>query len=86
MCRRMTERSGVEIDYCPRYRGIWLDRGELDKIVVLSASGRSGDRYTQTEDSRSRNREQDQSDYDEEQRGGRRERESWFANLFDFGE
>ena len=30
---QMTERSGVEIDYCPRCRGVWLDRGELDKIL-----------------------------------------------------
>ena len=29
----MSERSGVEIDYCPTCRGVWLDRGELDKIV-----------------------------------------------------
>jgi Zn-finger nucleic acid-binding protein len=29
----MTERSGVEIDYCPECRGVWLDRGELDKII-----------------------------------------------------
>ncbi|WP_199286375.1 zf-TFIIB domain-containing protein, partial [Pseudogemmobacter humi] len=29
----MTERQGVEIDYCPRCRGIWLDRGELDKLI-----------------------------------------------------
>ena len=29
----MTERHGVEIDYCPRCRGVWLDRGELDKII-----------------------------------------------------
>jgi uncharacterized protein len=29
----MTERSGVEIDYCPKCRGVWLDRGELDKIL-----------------------------------------------------
>jgi Zn-finger nucleic acid-binding protein len=33
----MTERSGVEIDYCPQCRGVWLDRGELDKIVERSA-------------------------------------------------
>ena len=32
----MTERSGVEIDYCPTCRGVWLDRGELDKIVERS--------------------------------------------------
>ena len=29
----MTERQGVEIDYCPQCRGVWLDRGELDKIL-----------------------------------------------------
>lgn len=29
----MTQRSGVEIDYCPKCRGVWLDRGELDKIL-----------------------------------------------------
>jgi Zn-finger nucleic acid-binding protein len=29
----MSERAGVEIDYCPQCRGVWLDRGELDKIV-----------------------------------------------------
>ena len=30
---KMTDRQGVEIDYCPDCRGIWLDRGELDKII-----------------------------------------------------
>ena len=29
----MAERSGIEIDYCPQCRGVWLDRGELDKII-----------------------------------------------------
>lgn len=33
----MTERSGVEIDYCPTCRGVWLDRGELDKIIDRAA-------------------------------------------------
>jgi uncharacterized protein len=32
----MTDRSGIEIDYCPKCRGVWLDRGELDKIVERS--------------------------------------------------
>src|SRR5690606_1690627 len=32
----MTDRSGVEIDYCPTCRGVWLDRGELDKIIDRS--------------------------------------------------
>lgn len=33
----MSERSGIEIDYCPKCRGIWLDRGELDKILERGA-------------------------------------------------
>lgn len=32
----MTDRSGIEIDYCPDCRGVWLDRGELDKIIERS--------------------------------------------------
>lgn len=32
----ITDRSGVEIDYCPQCRGVWLDRGELDKIIDRS--------------------------------------------------
>lgn len=35
----MTERQGVEIDYCQRCRGVWLDRGELDKIIERAAVG-----------------------------------------------
>ena len=34
----MTDRSGVEIDYCAKCRGVWLDRGELDKIIDRSAA------------------------------------------------
>ncbi len=33
----MTDRQGIEIDYCPQCRGVWLDRGELDKIIERSA-------------------------------------------------
>lgn len=33
----MSERCGVEIDYCPKCRGVWLDRGELDKIISASS-------------------------------------------------
>jgi hypothetical protein len=35
----MTERQGVEIDYCQRCRGVWLDRGELDKIIERATVG-----------------------------------------------
>jgi uncharacterized protein len=40
----MSERQGIEIDYCPKCRGVWLDRGELDKIVKRSQAeaGRYG--------------------------------------------
>ncbi|WP_082165925.1 zf-TFIIB domain-containing protein [Sphingobium fuliginis] len=34
----MSERQGIEIDYCPDCRGVWLDRGELDKIIERSAT------------------------------------------------
>ena len=36
---QMTERQGVEIDYCPKCRGVWLDRGELDKLIERSSPG-----------------------------------------------
>ncbi|WP_312527335.1 zf-TFIIB domain-containing protein [Paracoccus sp. (in: a-proteobacteria)] len=34
----MSQRNGVEIDYCPKCRGVWLDRGELDKILERAAA------------------------------------------------
>lgn len=34
----MSEKKGIEIDYCPQCRGVWLDRGELDKIVERSGA------------------------------------------------
>ncbi len=34
----MSDRQGVEIDYCPTCRGVWLDRGELDKIIARSTA------------------------------------------------
>ena len=37
----MSERQGIEIDYCPNCRGVWLDRGELDKIIDRSADAPS---------------------------------------------
>lgn len=41
----ISERKGIEIDYCPECRGVWLDRGELDKIIEKSGSeGYSGHR------------------------------------------
>ena len=38
---QMSERSGIEIDYCPTCRGVWLDRGELDKIIERNAQSQA---------------------------------------------
>jgi Zn-finger nucleic acid-binding protein len=35
----MSDRQGIEIDYCPECRGVWLDRGELDKLIERERSG-----------------------------------------------
>jgi len=37
----MTDRQGIEIDFCPNCRGVWLDRGELDKIIEKSTANTS---------------------------------------------
>jgi len=44
---QMTDRQGIEIDYCPQCRGVWLDRGELDKVIERSAGESSGSAYDQ---------------------------------------
>lgn len=46
----MTERQGIEIDYCPQCRGVWLDRGELDKIIERSAIFEGGSSQTPSAD------------------------------------
>ncbi len=38
----MSDRNGIEIDYCPQCRGVWLDRGELDKIIERSGAQAAG--------------------------------------------
>ena len=71
----MSERQGVEIDYCPKCRGVWLDRGELDKIL---------DRAAEAEGSRSdapRAGEPAYRGHDETYR--RKKRHSWLSDLFD---
>ena len=46
----MTDKQGVEIDYCPKCRGVWLDRGELDKIIERSAAYSAGPGYERHDD------------------------------------
>ena len=48
----MSERQGIEIDYCPECRGVWLDRGELDKIIERSAQSTQGRDYDARRDDR----------------------------------
>ncbi|WP_338550835.1 zf-TFIIB domain-containing protein [Roseovarius phycicola] len=69
----ISDRSGVEIDYCPQCRGVWLDRGELDKIIERSAP----------EPSRAPRR--DARDWDEDDRPRRKKsRGGFLEDLFDF--
>lgn len=41
----MTERQGIEIDYCPKCRGVWLDKGELDKMLEQAGRQDTGETY-----------------------------------------
>jgi Zn-finger nucleic acid-binding protein len=61
----MAERQGIEIDYCPKCRGVWLDKGELDKIIERSASAQASQEQKQYEEKRSR-RDDDDDDDDNE--------------------
>lgn len=71
----MTDRSGVEIDYCPECRGVWLDRGELDKIIERSSQQSQGSQTNQyREDTHSRGQEYQKP----------RKKESFLGDLFDF--
>lgn len=87
----MAERQGVEIDYCPKCRGVWLDRGELEKIIERSSSAvdEVPDRYRNTrgrlDDDDYRDREEVDRRYDDDGRHGKyRKRKSWLGELFDF--
>lgn len=87
----MTERMGVEIDYCPRCRGIWLDRGELDKLLDKAEQGvRASGPATPAAEWRDHDHRDGHDDHHHEgQRGyghGMRHsrRRSWLGNLLDF--
>lgn len=82
---KMTDRQGIEIDYCPQCRGIWLDRGELDKILERSAAQESergqgqvsqGNPYASG--SSHGHRQHHHDDY------GKRKKKSFLGELFDF--
>ncbi len=78
----MSDRQGIEIDYCPQCRGVWLDRGELDKIIERSAPQPVARAAPQREEVR-------QQDYrrshDDDYRGERypKRKKSFLEELFD---
>lgn len=93
----MTERHGIEIDYCPECRGVWLDRGELDKIIDSGAEADAPKRefeqpnYDQMpghEQTYSGGHDYNRSGYDERDFGSndskKRRKESFLGELFDF--
>ena len=49
---KMADRSGIEIDYCPKCRGVWLDRGELDKIIERAGAFDESFEYAKKHDPR----------------------------------
>lgn len=76
----ISERQGVEIDYCPQCRGVWLDRGELDKLIeranaVTPPATRNQESPTWHHD--------DDDDWDD-RRGHKRKRKSLLGEIFDF--
>lgn len=75
----MADRQGIEVDYCPQCRGVWLDRGELDKIIERSAAaGEVSERRV----SHPSHRDRDDDDYGE--RGRRRKKRGFLGELLDF--
>ena len=77
----MTDRQGIEIDYCPACRGIWLDRGELDKILERASATSAPPRVTVPQ-SRKHNDFED-SDYRGGQRSNQYRKKSWLNEIFD---
>jgi Zn-finger nucleic acid-binding protein len=83
----ISSREGVEIDYCPQCRGVWLDRGELDKIIDRAApppdagARRSDDRPREDDRRRDDDRGRDQDrGYDQRKKRKR----SFLDDLFEF--
>lgn len=85
----MSDRQGIEIDYCPKCRGVWLDRGELDKIIERSL-GQAAASAPAPVDRREPPREeyQERSDdrrgYYDDDRYKHKKRKSFLDDIFDF--
>ncbi len=79
----MTDRNGVEIDYCPTCRGVWLDRGELDKIIERAAGSPPPAQAPQREDRAYRD-VRGHDDRTEHKRKKKSTASSLLGELFDF--
>ena len=77
----MSERSGIEIDYCPQCRGVWLDRGELDKIIERSLGQPAPQQYAAPPPQQQRPAPYPQQGYQQPYR--KKRKESWLSELFD---
>ena len=89
----ISSREGIEIDHCPDCRGVWLDRGELDKIIdrsqPASRSRDDGDRDRDRRDDRDRYDDRDRRDdrdrYYDDRSTKKKKRGGFLEDLFDFG-
>lgn len=75
----MSDKQGVEIDYCPACRGVWLDRGELDKLIGLSARQEGAEAPPRAA---AAPRDFADSDFGKRHGSGYR-RKSWLSEIFD---
>ena len=81
----MTDRLGVEIDYCPKCRGVWLDRGELDKIIEKGAvDGNANNNNTQIPQNSFKNNDKHYDDHENGNSSGGHKKKSMLGELFDF--
>ena len=82
----MTERQGIEIDYCPRCRGVWLDRGELDKLIERGDGyGAAPVRDDRASVSGMPRRDYDDDDDDYKRRyGHKRKKKGFLSDMFEF--
>jgi Zn-finger nucleic acid-binding protein len=79
---QMTDRQGVEVDYCPRCRGVWLDRGELDKLIERSSQWEQ--RGAPAGSAPAPYRRDDDDDDDYYRRHGRHRKRGLLGDIFDF--
>lgn len=81
----MSERQGIEIDYCPKCRGVWLDRGELDKMIERSAAELPKPR-SDAHHNRHSDYELDERYQEGDRRRYRKRKSSFLGDLFEFGD